>query len=142
MDEAHLMLDALLQATSDNVAFKDRDGVFLACSDAYCALHDKAREDIIGKTDFDLWQPDDAHSYRETDLRALATGRPAALRRLLKTSSGEQLIEATSRPWHNQTDECVGVLVATRSLSDTRVSDSFSIPIDLQAYLEVLRRTS
>ncbi len=136
MDQARFMLDTLLQATRDVVAFKDRDGVFLACSDAYCELHSKPREHIIGKTDFDLWQPDDARCLRDVDLRALATGRPAALRRVLKTPTGERWIEATSRPWPDRTDECAGVLVAARILGDAVTPELPSVPIDLQTYLE------
>jgi len=38
------MLDALLQATSAKVAFKDRDGIVLACSESYCAWCGKTKK--------------------------------------------------------------------------------------------------
>ena len=48
-------LDALLSETSDLFLVKDRNLAFLRCSETYCRLHNRRLEDIIGKTDVDIF---------------------------------------------------------------------------------------
>lgn len=82
------------RALLDNFPFlvwlKDKESRFLAVNQAFarsCGVRDT--DDVVGKTDIDLWPRDLATAYRVDDQAVLASG---------KTQQTEELIECTSRP--------------------------------------------
>jgi diguanylate cyclase (GGDEF)-like protein/PAS domain S-box-containing protein len=66
----------LLQAVVDNstaiIWAKDLDGRYLLINGSYEKLFDLRREDIIGKTDYDLFPKEQAEVFRAVDQKALA----------------------------------------------------------------------
>jgi PAS domain S-box-containing protein len=59
------------------VAFiKDLSGKYVYYSESSWVLFRKHPEEIIGKTDDELWLPEDAAEYRKNDLTVMETGRP------------------------------------------------------------------
>jgi len=71
-------LDLVLNTIPQSVFWKDRDGRYLGCNQAFArdvGLEDPAR--ILGKTDFDLpWTAEDAEAYRADDREVVESGRP------------------------------------------------------------------
>jgi len=66
----HTLIDSLPQ----NVFSKDLEGRFVFANQSYCTTEGKSLEDILGKTDFDLYPPELARKYREDDRRVIETG--------------------------------------------------------------------
>jgi len=60
------LLSSLLDSIPDIVFFKDRQSVYLGCNPPFAKLVGQSRNDIIGKTDYDLFDreiADSSHSY-------------------------------------------------------------------------------
>ena len=69
--------DFLLEKTPDQVYFKDRNGRFLRASRAVAEMFGVAApEDLIGKTDFDLWSPETARQAAADEQRIMETKEP------------------------------------------------------------------
>jgi PAS domain S-box-containing protein len=70
----------LLQALADNLTaiiwVKDLEGRYLLINGAYKKLLDLGRENIIGKSDYDLFPKEQADNFRTVDKRAVAAGAP------------------------------------------------------------------
>ncbi|HYS13723.1 MAG TPA: PAS domain-containing protein, partial [Burkholderiaceae bacterium] len=70
----------LLQALADNLTaiiwVKDLEGRYLLINGAYEKLLDLGRENIIGKSDYDLFPKEQADNFRAVDNRAVAAGAP------------------------------------------------------------------
>jgi PAS domain S-box-containing protein len=59
------------------IAFvKDLNGKYVYCNESSWALFRKRPEEITGKTDDDLWPPEDAALFRKNDLTVVESGRP------------------------------------------------------------------
>lgn len=69
--------DFLLEKTPDQVYFKDRQGRFLRASRAVAEYLDVGDpEELIGKTDFDLWSPETAREAAADEQRIMETKEP------------------------------------------------------------------
>lgn len=69
---------AQLQAIMDNapavIYVKDLDGRYMLINRMFEQLFRVARADLIGKTDYDLFPPEDAEAYGDNDREAIVTG--------------------------------------------------------------------
>ena len=54
---------------------KDAAGCYIYANGRFCETVGKALEEVLGRTDFDIFTPELAEKYRQTDLRLLETGR-------------------------------------------------------------------
>ncbi len=62
------------------VAFiKDLNGKYLYYNDAALPLFGKSPEEIIGRTEEEIWSPEDAERHRANDALVIETGRPIEL---------------------------------------------------------------
>ena len=69
---ASMLFDALLQQTEDQVYFKDRESRFIKVSDIMPAKFGlKSPEDLIGKTDFDLFSQEHAQQAYDDEQRLI-----------------------------------------------------------------------
>jgi PAS domain S-box-containing protein len=76
LHENQQRLRAILENSPSIVFLKDADGRYLDCNHAFeklCALN---RERIIGKTDWELFPPQQASEFHSNDLEVLKSGRP------------------------------------------------------------------
>jgi two-component system, cell cycle sensor histidine kinase and response regulator CckA len=67
-----LFEEALLQAIPVAVFFKDRDGRYLGCNDAFSEIMGVSCDEILGKTVFELWPGELAATYHKADLDLMA----------------------------------------------------------------------
>jgi PAS domain S-box-containing protein len=74
IEESKHFLDALINAIPTPVLVKDQQHRFIAVNASFCQFFRNRIEDILGKTDYDFFTPEDAAYYQETDLQALAGG--------------------------------------------------------------------
>ena len=68
-------LKAILNSTPDMAWLKDQHGRYLAVNDAFAAVAGMSREEIIGKTDLDLWPESLAEKYRADDEEVMQSGK-------------------------------------------------------------------
>ncbi len=98
LEERHRITEALraseerFKAFMDNspaVGFmKDEEGRFVYCNTRFETLFHVRVEDILGKTDFELWPEDVARSWRENDRAVLASGQSVELLETVPTPDG------------------------------------------------------
>jgi two-component system sensor histidine kinase/response regulator len=74
----HLCLRNLLDHPDERIFFKDEQGRFLAVSAGYVAslAPGLTREQVIGKTDFDIFSAEHANDAFEDERRLMASGEP------------------------------------------------------------------
>jgi len=126
------MLDSLLWHIPLSVYFKDRTGRHVRVSDAltehigppYLESPDGKRhhapEDVVGKTDFDLYPDALAEETAEDDRTVVESGESIGER--IERSVGGDLDEmyvATSKaPWYDEHGDVVGLVGVTRDVTD------------------------
>ncbi|MFZ4523762.1 MAG: PAS domain S-box protein, partial [Bacteroidales bacterium] len=65
------LINSLLDSIPDVIFFKDTEGVYLGCNPPFAALIGKSRSEIIGKTDYDLFEKPIADTFRQFDQEML-----------------------------------------------------------------------
>lgn len=85
---------ALLDDADEVIYFKDLESRFLRVSLGCAQLHRRSQQEMVGLTDFDLFDAEHARSARADELRVIETGRP-----MLDNVEREQ--------WHDRPDSWV-----------------------------------
>jgi diguanylate cyclase (GGDEF)-like protein/PAS domain S-box-containing protein len=73
--DSEALYHSLVEHLPQNVFRKNLDGRLTFCNKKFCETIGKPLEELLGKSDADLFPPDLARKYREDDLRVIKTGR-------------------------------------------------------------------
>lgn len=76
LDESRAIYHSLVESLPINVFRKDRDGRIVFANQAFCDGLGKSLEELIGKSDADLFGPELAAKYAKDDAWVLQTGLP------------------------------------------------------------------
>lgn len=71
---AYSLLEAVINAIPAPVFYKDKEGRYLGCNDAFVEFVGRPREELIGKGVFELWEPALAEIYHKADQALLDAG--------------------------------------------------------------------
>ena len=85
-------LHRTVDAVPDPIFVKDRQYRYTMANDAICELFGRARTDILGKSDYDLFARDIAESFRDRDNLAFETGETQRVEESLVRADGRRLV--------------------------------------------------
>ncbi len=109
--EQHEELQIILDAVPAWVFYKDRENRFLRVNKAFCDVMEMAREDLEGRSLFDLYPRKQAEVYWEDDKEVMASGRPK--RNIVESMDrkGEKLWVRTDKiPYRDGQGNIIGVI--------------------------------
>jgi PAS domain S-box-containing protein len=72
--EQRALLSAIIDAISVPLFYKNARGIYLGCNTAFADMLGRAKEDIIGRTPFDIAPTELAQRYHQADLALMASG--------------------------------------------------------------------
>ncbi|WP_245422959.1 sensor domain-containing protein [Neorhizobium huautlense] len=75
LNEVRAQLQSVLQTIPDIVWLKSIDGHYMLCNHAFERLTGYTESEVVGKTDFDLFDVDRARYFRDLDRETVAAGR-------------------------------------------------------------------
>ncbi|MCF8198265.1 MAG: PAS domain S-box protein [Sulfuritalea sp.] len=115
----HARLRALLETIPDLVWLKDMDGVYLFCNSEFEKLYGAKEENIVGKTDYDFVDRQQADSFRHHDKMAVEAGKPTSNEEWLTFSADGRhvLVETTKTPMRDSRGKLIGVLGVARDIT-------------------------
>ncbi len=104
-------LDAIIRYAPDLIYWKDRHSVHLGCNDRFATFAGLSRDEVIGKTDFDMPWKNQASSFQRDDDEVIETGRPKLnIQDIMLTVDGKTKIVITNKvPLRNKEGEVIGV---------------------------------
>lgn len=71
-----MMIESLINSSEDCIYFKDLNSRFIRCSDSMVnRLGAKSMDELVGKSDFDFWEPQCAQSFFDEEMEIIRTGR-------------------------------------------------------------------
>ncbi len=85
------MTERILDELPNPLFVKDRNLHYVAVNKAFCRLQGMTSEQILGRTVWDLLEPDLAERYERSDRQVLETGEAFALPEQTVTSEGEDM---------------------------------------------------
>ncbi|EJT02395.1 bifunctional diguanylate cyclase/phosphodiesterase [Rhizobium sp. CCGE 510] len=124
INSVRMQLLSVLQTMPDMVWVKDTDGVYLLCNHAFERLTGKAESDVVGKTDFDLFETERAQTFRESDKAAIEAGGILVSEEwVISRESGQSvLLETRKVPVLAPGGEVAGVLGVSRDVTELNAS--------------------
>jgi len=126
LEEEKVLMDNLMENIPDTIYFKDKESRFIRVSASMKnKLGAQSMEDIIGKTDFDFQQKENAKKFFEDEKRIIASEIPMVNDLIqVKTKSGEEIWEATTKmPLHDKQNNVVGTFGFTKDVTEIKNSE-------------------
>ncbi|MEY4717774.1 MAG: hypothetical protein RL563_392, partial [Pseudomonadota bacterium] len=127
-EEAHRVelertrLQNVVRAIPDLIWLKDGEGVYRFCNPAFEALYGASESAILGRTDYDFVDPQDADFFTERDRMVAADGEARSNEEwLVRASDGYRgLYQTIKTPLYDAKGSLIGVLGVARDITQLR----------------------
>ena len=121
---AESLLRTIIQTIPDLVWIKDTEGVYLSCNPVFERFFGASEAEIIGKTDYDFVDREQADFFREHDRLAMATGKPGVTEEWLTFAADghRACMETIKTPMYDIDGKLIGVLGIARDITERRAA--------------------
>jgi len=115
------LIRSLLDSIPDIIFFKNLNGVYLGCNPPFAEFVGKSREEIIGRTDYDLFDKEIADFFRENDKHMLELGQSRHNEEWITYPDGRKiLIDTLKTPYWGPDGMIIGVLGISRDITERK----------------------
>jgi len=113
--------EAILNNIPDMAWMKDLDSRYIAVNEQFLRVSGLTTEDVIGKTDAEIWERSFAEMYRKDDLEVIQSGKRKTVEELQKDNTGrEYWVETTKTPIRNERGLVIGTTGIARDISERK----------------------
>ena len=118
--EKQSLLQSMFATTPGFLVLKDRNSVYRSVNPAFCQFLGKTEDQIVGRSDYDLFPAEEAELYREGDAKVMATGQTEKGDWEVNGAAGRQWIHVIKTPLITESGDCTGVLCSVTDLSERK----------------------
>ncbi|MBE9189498.1 PAS domain-containing protein [Gloeocapsopsis crepidinum LEGE 06123] len=109
LQQQERQLKAILNNIPGSAWLKDNESRYIAVNEPLLKLFNKKLEEVVGKTDYDLFPPDLAQKCIDDDREVLATGKRKYFEEFSVNPDGSEIwFETIKTPIHNENNEIIG----------------------------------
>ena len=113
-----VLLSALINSIPDNIVFKDAQGVYLGCNEAFAALAACTPADLPGRTAYDIFPPAFAQAVEAKDREVMDTQQQKSVEEWVTYPDGtEALLDVVRSPLRDPQGNMLGVLAVARNIT-------------------------
>lgn len=113
------LLKTILDVTPDLVSLQDEHLLYRAVNPAFCHYLGMEEKDIIGKSDDEIFPPDQAETNRREDLQILQTGIPLSKEIQVSRENNKRWFHLVKIPVYAQ-ERIVGLLLTARDITEIK----------------------
>lgn len=123
LNKDQILLNKVVQSMPGNLYWKDREGRYLGCNDNQLKVAKLSnQEDIIGKTDFDLYHFDLAKKVSEVDEQVMSSANAMTFEEQGFNAQGQAAIYLTDKqPLLNEKNEICGVIGVSIDITSQKI---------------------
>jgi PAS domain S-box-containing protein len=118
--ESRQLLEGVLENSPAVIYAKRKDGGYTFINREWARVCDLQREQVIGKTDQDLFSTDIAEQFRSNDLAVLRSGRLTESEERVRTPLGEKLFLSRKVPLISPAGEVEGLCGISTDITERR----------------------
>jgi PAS domain S-box-containing protein len=124
VQETLLQQSAILDNIPDMAWLKDLDSRYIAVNEQFLIVSGRTAEEVIGKTDFDIWEKSFAEFYRKDDLDVIRSGKRKTIEEKQMDSNGrEYWVETTKTPIRDDHGKVIGTTGIARDISERKAAE-------------------
>ncbi len=120
LEEAEELLSSVVEGTDDSIFVKDRHGRYLLINRAGARRIGRDVEEIVGRTDDELFDPETARQFRRDDVRVMETGRTLTRSEAAPAPDGRNRVYDTHKAPLRAGDEVLGTIGISRDITERR----------------------
>ena len=121
LDQNRATLSAVLDAIPDRIFYKDTQGVLLGANKAYAESLGLTPEQVVGKTDFELFEAEVARQHTAENQRVTETMESLRLERRQQVADGrERIFDTLLKPFMDGDGRLLGVLGVSHDITERR----------------------
>jgi PAS domain S-box-containing protein len=120
MRENNLLLETVLENSAASIYAKRKDGRYTYLNHEMEVLCNVTREQVLGKTDFEVFPREIAQQWRTNDLRSMATGELTVAEETIDSPRGERLVLSRKVPLISSSGEVEGICGISADITDLR----------------------
>lgn len=114
----------MIRNIPDMAWLKDANSKYIAVNEKFAAIAGLQIDDIIGKTDFDIWDNGFAQKYRDDDLYVMETQKLKRVEERQRDTTGrEYWVETIKTPIFNGKGEVVGTTGVARDINERKEAE-------------------
>jgi len=110
----------ILESTHDMLIFKDTNSVYQAVNSSFCKYVHKPMEEVIGKTDYDLFPADEAEMYRRDDAKVMKSLKPLIQDEEATLKEGKRWFHVAKTPVFDNDKKLIGILCSNRDITERK----------------------
>jgi two-component system, sensor histidine kinase and response regulator len=118
--ESSRLLNAVMEQTPDAIFIKDLQSRYIYANDALARQLQCTVQDILGKTDTELYPPEQALAFVRTDEEVLAHDGPCVYEDRMHNGTDVVFANSMKTPYKDENGQVVGILGITRNVSEVR----------------------
>jgi PAS domain S-box-containing protein len=111
------LLKTIVNVTPDFITLQDRDLNYTFAGKAFCDYFNLGEEDIVGKSDWDIFTEQQAEMNIQENKQILATGVPLAKEITFKRSQDQKWFHVVKVPVYDQDGSIMALLLTARDIS-------------------------
>ncbi len=119
--DEQILLTSLIDCIPDLVFCKDSKGVYKMCNNAFETFAGRDRKDIIGKSDFELFPPEEALGFREQDRFMMLQKQSHRNEEWITYPNGKRrLVDTLKTPFCCPEGKLMGTIGISRDITDRK----------------------
>ena len=118
--QSTMLLKSITQSTTDAIHVKGRDGTYLFVNEATAACFGRQTNDLIGRTDAELFSPDEAKLIAWNDRKAIESGLSVTYEHTISSIEPAKTLSTTVSPYRNDKGQILGVISISRDVSEIK----------------------
>lgn len=119
------LLRSLLDSIPDLVFYKDQQSVYLGCNKAFEAFAGKTMDELVGLTDFDLFDPETASLFRTMDEIMMREKKSRRNEELVTYPDGREVyLETLKTPYYDRDGQNLGLIGISRDITERKQNEA------------------
>ena len=120
LKEQEALLRSVIETATDSIFMKDQDGRYRFINSAGASVIGRPVEEIVGKTDLDIFPPETARRLMADDRQVLTGAAQGRFEAILPHNAEERTFYSIKTPHQNQQGDVVGLVGVSRDMTDMK----------------------
>jgi two-component system, cell cycle sensor histidine kinase and response regulator CckA len=126
------LLEAIIEGTTDAIFAKDLKGQYLLLNSATAKAVGRSVEELLGKDDRTLFNPETARLFMKRDQEIMKSGKTVTIEELTQVGEEQRLWRAVKAPIHNASGKVIGVMGISREITALREAETRQHELELR----------